>query len=166
MWTVKFSPALPFTVSTCTFTATLCDCDHVIMISSLSHFLIRQSWIDTAVLTAVHSCRHSLHCCVPTSLSTNICLPSCCLNGKQVWNPNYSKDIDLVEGVQRRATKLITGMQNLSYDDRVKRLGLIQLNARGLKSDLVETWDGNYSIHSELLFQFDDGNRRTQQKVV
>ena len=45
----------------------------------------------------------------------------CC----QIWNPNYSKDIDLVEGVQRRATKLITGMQNLSYDDRVKHLGLI-----------------------------------------
>ena len=42
-------------------------------------------------------------------------LEYCC----QIWNPNYSKDIDLVEGVQRRATKLITGLQNLSYDDRV-----------------------------------------------
>ena len=40
-------------------------------------------------------------------------LEYCC----QIWNPNYSKDIDLVEGVQRRATKLIIGMQNLSYDD-------------------------------------------------
>ena len=30
-----------------------------------------------------------------------------------------------MEGVQRRATKLITGMQNLAYDDRVKRLGLM-----------------------------------------
>ena len=37
-------------------------------------------------------------------------LEYCC----QTWNPNYNKDIDLVEGVQCRATKLITGMQNLS----------------------------------------------------
>ena len=36
----------------------------------------------------------------------------CC----QIWNPNIKKDIDSVEGVQHRATKLITGMQILSYD--------------------------------------------------
>ena len=30
-------------------------------------------------------------------------------------------------------------MQNLSYDDRVKRLGLMRLNTRRLRSDLVET---------------------------
>ena len=40
-------------------------------------------------------------------------LEYCC----QIWNPNYNKDIDSVEGVQRRATKLITSMQNLSCDD-------------------------------------------------
>ena len=46
-----------------------------------------------------------------------------------------------MERVQRRATKLITGMQNLSYDDRVKRLGLMRLNTRRLRSDLVETFE-------------------------
>ena len=61
----------------------------------------------------------------------------------------------VVEGVQRRATKLITGVQNLSYDDRVKRLGLMRLNARRLRSDLIETFkiiNGKYSIHSRLFF--------------
>ena len=90
-------------------------------------------------------------------------LEYCC----QIWNPNYNKDIDLVEGVQRRATKLITGMQNLSYDDRVKRLGLMRLNTRRLRSDLVETFkiiNGKYSIHSETFFEFDDGNRRRHSK--
>ena len=63
-----------------------------------------------------------------TDMSKEVIIPSyksllrphleyCC----QIWNPNYSKDIDLVEGVQRHATKLITGMQNLLYDDTVKR---------------------------------------------
>ena len=39
--------------------------------------------------------------------------------------PHYNKDTDLVKGVQRRVTKFITSMQNISYDNRVKRLGLI-----------------------------------------
>ena len=72
---------------------------------------------------------------------------------EEIWNPNYSKDIDLVEGVQRRATKLITGMQNLSYDDRVKRLVLMRLNTRKLICDLVETFkiiNGKYCIDSEI----------------
>ena len=55
--------------------------------------------------------------------------------------------------MQRRAMKLITGMQNLSYDDRVKHLGLMRLNTRRLRSDLVETFkiiNGNYSIDAEI----------------
>ena len=42
-------------------------------------------------------------------------LEYCC----QIWKPNYSKDIDLVEDVQRRATKLIIGMQNLSTEEDI-----------------------------------------------
>ena len=48
-----------------------------------------------------------------------------------------------------------TGMQNLSYDDRVKHLGLMRLNTRSLRSDLVETFkiiNGNYSIDAEIFF--------------
>ena len=38
------------------------------------------------------------------------------------------KDIKLIEGVQRRATKLVKyGMQDLSYNDRLQQLGLLQL---------------------------------------
>ena len=35
----------------------------------------------------------------------------------QVWSPYYKKDIKLIEGVQRRPTKLITGIQGLNYND-------------------------------------------------
>jgi len=47
----------------------------------------------------------------------------------QTWSLHYDKDIKLIEGVQRRATKLVTGMQGLQYDERLKQLGLMQLES-------------------------------------
>jgi len=42
-----------------------------------------------------------------------------------IWSPYYRKDIELVEGVQRRATKLIDGVRNLHYEERIKKLNLM-----------------------------------------
>ena len=63
-------------------------------------------------------------------------LEFCC----QTWSPYYKKDINLIEGVQRRATKLVTGMKELNYDDRLKQLGLQRLEGRRMRSDLTETF--------------------------
>ena len=40
----------------------------------------------------------------------------------QAWSPTYEKDCWLIERVQKRATKMINGMSNLSYEDRLKTL--------------------------------------------
>ena len=72
------------------------------------------------------------------------------------------KDIKLIEGIQRRATELITGMQGVSYNDRLKQLGLIKLGRR-MSSDLVETFkivNGKYDINPDLFFQLDEAGRR------
>ena len=45
----------------------------------------------------------------------------CCV---QMWNPQYRRDTDLLECVQRSATKMTQGMQYLTYDDRLRELGL------------------------------------------
>ena len=37
-----------------------------------------------------------------------------------VWSPHYQKDIELVEGVQRLATKLIDDVRNLHYEELLK----------------------------------------------
>jgi len=58
----------------------------------------------------------------------------CC----QIWSPYYKKDTKLIEGVQRRATKLVTGMKELNYNDRLKQLGLQRLEGRRMRSDLIE----------------------------
>jgi len=40
-----------------------------------------------------------------------------------IWSPHYDKDIKLIKSVQQRATKLVTGMQGLEYNERLKQLG-------------------------------------------
>jgi len=55
-------------------------------------------------------------------------LEYCCQIGSHIpalqQCPYYKKDIKLIEGVQRRATKLVAGMQEFNYNDRLKMLGL------------------------------------------
>ena len=41
----------------------------------------------------------------------------------QIWSPHFDKDIKLIESVQQRATKLVTGMQGLQCNERLKQLG-------------------------------------------
>ena len=45
----------------------------------------------------------------------------------KMWSPQYRRDIDLLECIQRRATKMIQRMENLSHEDRLRELGLFSL---------------------------------------
>ena len=57
-----------------------------------------------------------------------------------IWSPKHKYNIDLIERVQRRATKLIPQIKELSYSDRLKQLNLETLSYRRTRADLLETY--------------------------
>ena len=73
----------------------------------------------------------------------------------QLWSPQHRKDMDLLEWVQRRAAKMIRGLKHLSYEDRLRKLGLFSLEKRRLWGDLIVALQyikGAYKKDRERLF--------------
>ena len=54
-----------------------------------------------------------------------------------VWNTEYIGNLKLLESVQRRWTKKITGFSELSYDQRLMALDLFSIKGRLLRADMV-----------------------------
>ena len=53
------------------------------------------------------------------------------------WNPHLRKGIDMLEKIQRRATKLIPGLRDLRYEERLKECGLTTLETQRLRGDQI-----------------------------
>ncbi|MES9881396.1 MAG: reverse transcriptase domain-containing protein [Sedimenticola sp.] len=57
-----------------------------------------------------------------------------------VWSPVFKKDKIAIENVQRRATRLVNSLKDMSYEQRLKTLGLPSLEYRRERADMVQTF--------------------------
>ena len=83
--------------------------------------------------------------------------------GNAVWHPYSRKDIESIEAVQKRFTRQIPGLKEMSYHDRLKHLKLPSLAHRRRRGDIIQCFKiirGLDDIPCERFFTFAESRTR------
>ena len=85
----------------------------------------------------------------------------------QTWRPYLQTDIDRLEQVQRRATRMIKECRSQDYENRLLSTGLISLEARRNRGDLIQVFNlvkGIDKIDFNNFFTLANSNRTRGHK--
>jgi len=83
----------------------------------------------------------------------------------QAWSPRLRRDIDCLERVQRRPTKMVKGFCSLQYELRLKRWKLTLLEKRRQRDDLIEAYKvltGKEGVDPHCFFTADKNQYSTK----
>ena len=87
----------------------------------------------------------------------------------QAWRPYRKKDIDKLERIQRRATKMIPELRVLSYENRLLQCGLTTLETRRLRGDQIEVFkivNGYEYVDRNMFFKLKESSRTRRHKAA
>ena len=88
----------------------------------------------------------------------------------QAWKPYRKKDIDKLERIQRRATKIIPELRDLSYESHLLQCGLTALETRRLRGDQIEVFkivNGYEDVDKKnMFFKLKEGSRTRGHKAA
>ena len=87
----------------------------------------------------------------------------------QAWRPYRKNDIDKLERIQRRATKIIPELRDLNYESRLLQCGLMTLETRRLRGDQIEvfkTVNGYEDVDRNMFFKLKEGRRTRGHKAA
>ena len=88
-----------------------------------------------------------------------------------VWNNMSKKDIAKLEGIQKRATKMVIELRGLEYEERLRELGLTTLENRRKRGDLIQIYKITKGFEEvELGLSWTEetgkGNRRHNRQII
>jgi len=91
--------------------------------------------------------------------------------GNVVWHPCLKKDMQLLEGVQHRATRMVPGLSKQNYEQRLKLMDLPSLSYRRLRGDIIEVGlykyvNGIYKVNSTDILPCHRSIRDLQSKDI
>ena len=80
----------------------------------------------------------------------------------QAWRPHMRKYIDKLERVQRRETRLISEISQLSYEERLQQCRLTTLETRRIRGDQIEVFKimhGYEELNKDMFFKIKNDSR-------